>query len=321
MTITRRAALAIAGTLAAGRCAAAQAWPTRPLRIVSPFAPGGSSDGPARLLAERLMPLLGQPVVVENRAGAGSLVGTSFVAQSTDQHTVLLGSLSHVINPLLQPRLPYDPVQDFAPITLIGATPVLVVVPAASSLGSIADLIRRGRSADANLTYASAGNGTVNHLAAELFKRRTATAITNVTYRGEAALMPDLLSGTTSLGFLNMAVPLPLIRQGRLRALATASATRLADLPEVPTLAEAGVPGVEVSGWRCILAAANMPAEGRTRLEAALLAILAEPPVRQTLAEMGLLRAPTGHAYLATFMQAEAARWQEVVRAAGIQSE
>ena len=317
---SRRAVLgAAAGLVSAGQ-ARAQGWPSRPVRIVSPFAPGGSSDGPARFLAERLMPVLGQPVVVENRAGAGSLVGTAYVAQSTDGHTLLLGSMSHVVNPLIHSQISYDPMRDFAPVTLIGATPVLLVVPAASPLRSVEDLVRAGRE-DGVLTYASAGNGTVNHLAAELFKRRTGARITNVTYRGEGALMPDLLSGTVSTGFLNMAVPLPLIREGRLRALATASPRRLEALPDVPTLAEAGVAGADVSGWRCILAAANVPAEGRARLEAALTEILARLPTRDALAEMGLLPVPVGSRYMAEFLRQEAARWREVILAADIRGD
>lgn len=316
---SRRALLGVAAMLVAPP-ARAQAWPGRPVRIVSPFAPGGSSDGPARFLAERLMPMLGQPVIVENRAGAGSLVGTTYVAQSTDQHTLLLGSMSHVVNPLIHARLGYDPIRDFAPVTLIGATPVLVVVPAASPLRSLAELIRAGQR-DGELTYASAGNATVNHLAAELFKRRTGTRILNVTYRGEAALMPDLLSGTVSTGFLNLAVPLPLIREGRLRALAVASPARLAALPEVPTLAEAGVTGADISGWRCILAAANVPPEGRDRLEAALTGILAQGSSREALAELGLLPVPAGSRHMAEFLRQEAARWREVIQAAGIRGD
>jgi tripartite-type tricarboxylate transporter receptor subunit TctC len=260
--------LAAAGSLAGGDARAEETWPTRPLRMIIPFPPGGPSDGVGRLIAEALMPRLGQPIVADNRPGAGSVIGTATAAQSADGHTLLLASNSFTVNTSLQPRLPYDPVADFEPIGLISNTPLVVAVPADSLIRNVAGLIVTARARPGELTYASAGNGTVNHLAAELFKDRVGVEITNITYRGDAALLPDLLNGTVSMSFINLPTALPFARQGQLRVLAVMATERLAALLNVPTLAAAGVDGVEVGGMQALLAARHPgggPAQARTR--------------------------------------------------------
>jgi tripartite-type tricarboxylate transporter receptor subunit TctC len=313
--------LAAAGSLAGGDARAEETWPTRPLRMIIPFPPGGPSDGVGRLIAEALMPRLGQPIVADNRPGAGSVIGTATAAQSADGHTLLLASNSFTVNTSLQPRLPYDPVADFEPIGLISNTPLVVAVPADSPIRNVAGLIVTARARPGELTYASAGNGTVNHLAAELFKDRVGVEITNITYRGDAALLPDLLNGTVSMSFINLPTALPLARQGQLRVLAVMATERLAALPDVPTLAAAGVDGVEVGGMQALLAARGIPEEGLRRIERAVVEVLAVPDMRRRLTSLGALPANGGREHLRQFLASQTARWREVVRSRGIRAE
>lgn len=313
-----------AGRAQEARSPAGADWPSRPLRLIIPFPPGGPSDGVGRLVGERISQILGQPVVPENRPGAGSMIGTAAAAQSTDGHTLLLASNSFTVNPSLHQSLPYDPIADFEPIGLISNTPLVIAVPASSPIHSVAELIAAARARPGELTYASAGNGTVNHLAAELFKGRTDVDITNVTYRGDAALMPDLLSGTVSVGFLNLPSTLPVLRPDGLRALAVMSEERLAALPDVPTLAAEGVEGVEVGGMQALLAAAKgLPEGAAQKLEAALVKVLGQPGNRERLTALGALpaRADGGRAHLREFLRSQTERWGRVVRERGIRIE
>ncbi|MBR0663786.1 tripartite tricarboxylate transporter substrate binding protein [Roseomonas hellenica] len=319
MTLTRRAALAlpILTTLPAD----AADWPARPLRILVPFAAGGPADGLARMLAEVFSPRLGQPVVVENRPGAGGIIGTAAAATANDGHTLLFGSISMTIVPHLQAQpVGYDVVRDFIPLGLVGSTPFLAVVPAASPIRDIAGLIAAAKGARPP-TAANSGNGTLSHLAAELFNARTGAQIESVTYRGEGVLMPDLLNGTVGMGFLTLSSVLPHIRAGRLRALAVAGPERLPELPEVPSFAEAGLPGLEVDGWQALFAPLMTPPEGVARVAALLQEAMADPAVRARIAGFGVQPATRDRAAFVALFPEEFTRWGELVRARGIHAE
>jgi tripartite-type tricarboxylate transporter receptor subunit TctC len=293
----------------------------RPVRIIVPFPPGGPADGSARVLAEAMAPQLDKPVVVENRAGGGGVVGISAAAQSKDGHTLLMGSTSMVITPSLVPNLSYEVMRDFEPIGMVSAQPLVVVVPASSHLRSIDDLIKTARAKPGALTAANSGNGTLSHLTAELFASKTGMTITSVPYRGESALMPDLLSGTVALGFLNLPITLPLIRDGRLRALAVLTREPVPELPAVATVRSLGVEGLEVQGWAALLAVKGIPEEGLTRLEAVLNQALGSATVKQRFATFGVAPVVSGRAKLREYLRAEAERWGGVVRARGIKAE
>ncbi len=324
-SISRRRALgALAGLLVTGRSGiggAADAWPVRTVRIVVPFPPGGPADGSARVLAEAMAPQLGQAMIVENRPGAGGVIGIAAAAQAKDGHTLLMGSTSMVITPSLNPNLPYDVFRDFDPIGMVSAQPLVVVVPGASPIRSIDDLVKTARARPGTLTAANSGNGTLSHLAAELFCAKTGVSITSVAYKGENALMPDLLTGTVSLGFLNMPITLPLIREGRLRALAVATRDPLPELPGVPTLRSQGVDGLEAQGWAALLATKGIPEDGLAKLEKLLDEALASPRVRERFAAFGVAPVVSGRAKLRDYLVSEGDRWGQVVRTRGIKAE
>jgi tripartite-type tricarboxylate transporter receptor subunit TctC len=314
--ITRRATLALAAALLAPRAHAQPAWPTRPIRIIVPFPPGGPADGSARALAEVMSPALGQPVVVENRAGAGGVIGIGAAAQANDGHTLLMGSTSMTITPALRTDLPYDIFRDFAAVGMVSAQPLVLVVPAASPLRDVAGVVARGKAP--GLNSGTSGNGTLSHLAIELFNARTGTQIASVAYRGESAIVPDLLNATLSMGFLNLPILLPLLREQKLRALAVGSPQRAAQLPEVPTFAEAGVPGMEAQGWAALLAARGVPEAGLAKLESALQAALRSESVTTRFASFGVAPVVSTRAGLDAYLREESARWSEVIRTRNI---
>ena len=317
--LSRRALPALAATLLA-RPARAAEWPSRALRLIVPFAAGGPADALARMLAEIFAPRLGQPVVVENRAGGGGIIGTQAAAQATDGHTLLFGSVSMTIVPHLQAQpVGYDVVRDFTPIGLVASTPFVLVVPAASPLGSVADVVAQARSG--RLSAANSGHGTISHLTTELFNERAGVRIEPVVYRGEGVLMPDLLNGAVPMGFLTLSTVLPHIRAGRLRALAVAGEARLAVLPEVPTLAESGYSQIEADGWQALFAPRAVPEEGVARMAALLAEAVASPALRERIAGFGAIPGARDRAAFTALFQAEYARWGEVVRARGIRAE
>ncbi|SHI39767.1 Tripartite-type tricarboxylate transporter, receptor component TctC [Roseomonas rosea] len=325
MRLTRRTALALAlswGAALATRPALAAEWPNRPVRIIVPFAAGGPADGLARMLGEVFAPKLGQPVVVENRAGAGGIIGTAAAAGANDGHTLLFGSISMTIVPHLQPNpVGYDVVRDFVPLGLVASTPFLAVVPAASPIRDVAGLVAAAKARRGALTSANSGYGTLSHLTAELFNERTGVEIESVVYRGEGVLMPDLLGGNVGMGFLTLSSVLPHIRAGKLRALAVAGAERLAELPEVPTFAEAGIQGMEVDGWQAMLAPRGTPPEGVERMATLLAEAMADPAIRQRIAGFGALPATRDRAAFAAMFPEEFRRWGEVVKARGLRAE
>lgn len=309
-------------------------WPARPLRIVVPYAAGGAADLTARLLAPELQRRLAQPVQVENRPGADGNIGAAEVAGAVDGHTLLMGSVgTHVINPLLSRRLPYDPVKDFAPVGVVATTPlVLVINPAAAQrlgIRSVGDLVRVATQRPGRLHVASGGNGTPTHLAAELFKRLTGTYMLHFPYRSTASAQQDVIAGNMDLMFDGLPGALPQVRAGRLQALAVASPRRVAGMPELPTVEEAGgaaLKGFEASAWLGLFAPSTQPAEQLARLQRDTAAALAGA-LRERLAARGLM--PHGAAAgaggvgadFAALIAAETDKWARVVQLAGIRVE
>ena len=314
--LRRRGLLGAAGAVALAAGARAQAWPDRPVRLIVPVAPGGSVDPLARLIGRHLGEALGQPVVVENHAGAGGNIAFEMVARARpDGTTLLAGWDSLAINPAIFPRVEYDPLRDFAPIIQTVRTAQLLVVRpglGAADLAGFLDLARRRR-----LTLGSPGNGSIGHLAAALLQARAGAEWTHVPYRGGGPAMADLIAGHIDAVSLTLPAATEHVRAGRLRALAVTTAARSPALPEVPTLAESGFPGLEVTSWQGLLAPAGTEAAILRRLNAEVARILALPEVAAQLGAQGF--EPVGGApeVLAARLAADVPRWPGVVRLAG----
>ena len=319
----RRAWLAAAGLAAAtpwtaAAWAQAQAGDSRPIKLVVPFAAGTTTDIVARVLADALGRQLSQPVIVDNKPGAGGAIGSELAARSgADGHTVLLGTVgTHAINASLYKRLSYQPLRDFVPLGFIGATPTLLVVPAAAPWKSVADL--RGASGK-SVSFASAGNGTSGHLAGETLNLRLAKDFVHVPYRDGAQALTEVMAGNVQFMFYHPAAVLPQIRAGKLRALGVSSAKRSLAAPEVPTLAEQGIANFDLVAWFMLYAPADMPAAQRDRLRDATQAVLAQSAVRDKLAAQGIEPMPMAAAEMVAFGTAEIAKWGEAVRRSGAQ--
>ena len=319
-----RAAWALAGVVCGlcGPAAAQSAWPDRPIRLVVPYPAGGNADSTARLLASQLSTRLGQQVVIDNRPGGGGVIGATAVAKApADGYTLLLDATSFTVNPSLIPKLAYNGLDDFAPISQISRVPMLLVVPADSALQSPADLQRAARAAPGKLSYASAGNGGAQHLAAELYKQGAKVSMTHIPYRGGAPAMTDLVGGQVDLMFSATSTSGAFVKSGKLRALAITSATRSADWPQVPTLAESGVPGFEVYEWNGLFAPTGTPQAVLQQLEAETRAALASPDLRRQLSDLGVQPVGSSSAEFRKFVQSESAKWAGVIKSAGIRSE
>ena len=297
----------------------AQAWPARPIRLVVPFPPGGLIDNMARLVGSRLSQELGQPVVIDNKPGAGGNVGAAEVARApADGYTLLMASPALTISPAIYKNLPYQPSQ-LAPVALLGRVPNVLLVNPASGIGKVQDLVSRAKAKPGQLNYASNGNGTSLHLSAELFKRRSETFITHVPYRGAAAAITALLSGEVDMMFDNLPSAIGQIQAGKLRALAVTTAQRSTALPDVPTLAEAGMDGFNVSAWFGVAAPAGLPAPVATRLADALQKVVQQPEVAAAMQRQGADPAFMDAASAAAALNADAAQWKQVAAFAKIQ--
>ena len=297
----------------------AQAWPARPIRLVVPFPPGGLIDNMARLVGSRLSQELGQPVVIDNKPGAGGNVGAAEAARATaDGYTLLMASPALTISPAIYKNLPYQPSQ-LAPVALLGRVPNVLLVNPASGIGKVQDLVGRAKAKPGQLNYASNGNGTSLHLSAELFKRRSETFITHVPYRGSAAAITALLSGEVDMMFDNLPSAIGQIQAGKLRALAVTTAQRSTALPDVPTLAEAGMEGFNVSAWFGVAAPAGLPAPVATRLADALQKVVQQPEVAAAMQRQGADPAFMDAASAAAALNADAAQWKQVAAFAKIQ--
>ena len=316
-TIVAAAAVATA-LLAPGSGAWAQAANERPLKLVVPFAAGTTTDIVGRVLAEALGRQLSQAVIVDNRPGAGGAIGSELVARSgADAHTVLLGTVgTHAINATLYKRLSYHPQRDFVPLGFVGATPTLLVVPAVAPWKAVADL---RQASGKSVSFASAGNGTSGHLAGETLNLRLGKDFVHVPYRDGAQALTEVMAGNVQFMFYHPAAVLPQIRAGKLRALGASSARRSMAAPDVPTLAEQGIPDFDLVAWFMLYAPADMPAAQRDRLREATQAVLAQPAVRDKLAAQGVEPMAMGAADMAAFGTAEIAKWGEAVRRSGAQ--
>ncbi|MGE8687917.1 MAG: Bug family tripartite tricarboxylate transporter substrate binding protein [Achromobacter sp.] len=318
----KRIALALAAGLALcmGPAAAQAPWPSQPIKWTVPYPPGGSTDMLARLVSHKLGERLGQPVIVENKAGAGGNVGTDFaVKQPADGYTIVMGNIGPIsINPALYPDLPYQPQRDLAPVTMLMSVPNLLVVNPALPVRSVQELIAYARKTPEPMGYATPGAGTSLHLAGELFASSAGLRLTHVPYRGSAPGLNDTVAGHVPMMFDNMPSALQLVKAGKLRALAITSAARSPQLPDVPTMAEAGLPGYEIAGWFGVLAPAATPGPVVERLNKELLAVLAMPDVREQIGAMGGIIAAEGPAGFGRYIASETEKWGALVRSAQI---
>ncbi len=312
--------LALLALATAAPAARAQEWPNRPVRLVVPYAAGGTTDILARLIAERFQPLFGQPLVVDIRPGAGGTIGSDHVAKSPpDGYTLLVGGPgTHATAQALYPNLTYDQQRDFAPISMIATLPNIVVVNPALPVRSIAELIAYAKARPGQLHYGSAGNGTTTHLSGELFRLLTGAEIVHVPYRGSSAALIDLQSGQIQLMFENLPGAIAFAREGRLRGLAVTSPRRAAAAPDLPTVEEAGVPGYAVLSWFVLLAPAGTPQPILARLNDGARRILGDPALRRRVHELGAETAEGSPEEAAAFLAAETERWTRVIRDAGI---
>jgi len=299
--------------------APAQQFPTKPLRMVVPFAPGGPTDIVGRAVSQRLTETFGQTVVVDNRAGAGGVVGADLVAKAPpDGYTVLLCSTGAMaINPGLVPNIPYDAVRDFAPLSLVVTIPYLLLVNTPSALQSVKDLIAAARAKPGSINYGSAGIGSTSHLAGELFKSMAKIDMTHVPYKGSAPAATDLIGGQLQTMFDAVAVALPLVRGGKLRALGISTAKRSALVPDVPTISESGVPGYEVATWHGICAPARTPHAVVTALNRAIVAAVNQPDTRQRLVGIGADVVGSTPEEFGRFMRSELAKWSRIIKQSG----
>ncbi|WP_310568019.1 tripartite tricarboxylate transporter substrate binding protein [Hydrogenophaga sp.] len=321
----RRHALIAAAAFAAAPWALAQnAWPTKPVRIVVPFAPGGTTDILARVLAPELSKVFGQSFVVDNKAGAGGNIGADIVAKSAgDGYTLLMGTVgTHGINKALYAKLPYDPQKDFAPVTLVAGVPNVMVMNTkrAQELGitNVADFVRYAKAHPGQLNMASSGNGTSIHLAGELFKSRNGIFMTHIPYRGSGPALKDLIGGAVDVMFDNLPSAMPHIQSGSLKAFAVTSGQRSAALPDLPTVAEAGkLPGFEASSWFGLLAPAGTPADIVARLQQETAKAMALPAVKERLLAQGAIPGGNSPAEFAQQIDAEITKWAAVVKASG----
>ncbi len=320
MKINRRGAIAGLATLAATSAAVAASWPTKPLRIVVPTGPGGITDIIARIVGERLSERLGKPVMIDNKGGASGIIGTEIVTRAEpDGYTLLMVFPSHVVNPSLKLKMPYDTVRDLAPITTLTTVSLVLLVSPSLQARNVEELIALAKKD--RVTFATVGSGSLAHLGAELFRFKAGIDLVQVPYRSAPAAQQALMSGEVSMFFDTPITAVPLVRTGRLRALGVSTKTRLPQLPDVPTIAEAGVPDYEVLGWNGILAPAGTPAPVIARLNKEIQAILAEPSVRQKLEQQGATPFPQASAAFARLVRDDIAKWAEVLRAAGVKPE
>jgi tripartite-type tricarboxylate transporter receptor subunit TctC len=302
--------------------AAAPAYPSKPIRMVITYPPGGNTDLVGRALAQKMSETMGQQVVIDNRGGAGGIIGTMITAQAApDGYTIMLGtSAGMVLNPLLSAKLPYDPIRDFAPVSLVIVVPQLLVTNPALPAKTVKDLVALARAKPGQLNAGSSGVGTPNHLGVELLKSLAGIDIVHVPYKGGAAAITDLIGGQVQLVFSSVPSVLPQIKAGRLHAMGVGSAKRSAILPQVPAIAES-VPGYEYTTWYGIFAPAATPKPIVARLNADIVAILATPQIRDYFTNQGGDPESSTPQALANYMREETARWAKTIKTAGIRIE
>ena len=302
--------------------ATAQTYPTKPIRIVVPWPPGGGTDLVARTVAQKMNETLGQTAVVDNRAGANGIIGADLAAKApADGYTVLITIASHAINPTLYPKLPYDTLADLAPVSLLAEYPFVITVHPSIPAKTIKEFIAIAKSRPGQLSYASSGNGSGPHLGMELFMNMAGISMVHVPYKGAGQAMTDLISGQVQVFLNNFLAGMPMIKAGKLRALAVTSAKRSAAASELPTVVEAGVPGYVVTGWYGMFVPRRTPAPAVERLHAELMKILKSPETAQAFSAQGVEPAWTTPKELEAYMKAETGRWRKVIQTAGIKLE
>ena len=318
----RIAAFVVALCIALGPGAWAQAFPNRPIKLVVGFTPGGGVDINARMLAAKMSEILGQTVVVENKPGAGTNIANEFVAKApADGYTLLINTAAVAINMSLYKNVPFDTLKDFAPVSVFSESQNIMLTNASKPYRSAGDVVAAARAKPGTLTFASAGSGSTQHLAGELFKLQTKTDILHVPYKGSAPATTALMSGEVDLVFINVPAILPHVKSGRLRPLAAAGAKRSELMPDVPTLREAGVNGVEVVVWYGVLAPAGTPREVVATLASAIGKAARSPEIRQKLLDQGAEPVGNTPEEFGALLREEVAKWREVIKAAGIKAD
>ena len=312
-------AVVLGAGLLGGTSALAQAYPTKPVTIIVPFAAGGTTDILARIIGQALTAELGQSVVVDNRAGAGGNIGGQAAAKAApDGHTLFMGTVgTHAINASLYKKMPFDPVKDFAPLTRVANVPNLLVANPAQPYKSVKDLIAYAKANPGKVNFGSSGNGSSIHLSGELFKSLAKVDMQHVPYKGSAPAVTDLLGNQIGIMFDNMPSAIQHVRSGKLVPIAVTTAKRSPELPNVPTIAEAGVPCYEATSWFGMFAPAGTPAPVLARLNAALVKVLAQPDVKKKINEQGAETYSETPAQFAAFIQAESVKWGKVVKESG----
>ena len=297
---------------------AAERFPSRPIRMIVPYAAGGGADIVGRLIAQRLGETWGQQVVVDNRAGAGGNIGTEIAARSpADGYTLLLIGPNHTVNVSLYSKLAFDPIRDFAPVSLVTSAPYLLVVSPATAINAVKDLVATAKAQPGKIVYGSAGNGTAGHLGMELIKTMAGIDMVHVPYKGSAPVLIDLMAGRVSVAFDNVLSAAPHVKAGKLRAIAVSTLKRSSALPTVPTVSEAGLPGFEASVWQGVLVPVGTPTPMIDTLNAALVGVLKRPDIQERMTAQGAEVIGSTPQQFASFMKADLVKWAKVVKASG----
>jgi tripartite-type tricarboxylate transporter receptor subunit TctC len=322
MTPSRRHLLAATlfgvAALVIGAPAFAQAYPNKPIRIIVPYTPGGPTDIAARVVGQKLGENLGQPVIVENKPGAGGNIGAELVAKApADGYTLLLVTTGHTINPSLYPKLGYDLKKDLVPVSQLTSGPMVVAVNPGLGVNSIQELIALAKAKPGTIYFASAGNGSSTHLAPELFNMMAGTKLSHIPYKGSAPALADVVAGNSQVAFDFMTSAMPFVRSGKLKGLATTGTTRSPAAPELPTVAEAGVPGFDVIGWNGVMAPAGTPPEIVAKLNAEIKKVLGTPEMAERMANFGSSAHWNTPTDFGAYIQSEMIKWGKVVKASG----
>lgn len=317
-----KALLGSAALGAAFGALAADAYPSKPIKWVVPFTPGGAMDTMARTLGEKMSQSMKQPIIIENRPGAGGVVGSSAVAKSEpDGYTMMIVSIGHAVNPSLYAKLAYDPVKDFEPVSLVGIVPNVLVVNPSVKANNVAELVDLAKQQPGKLTFASAGSGTTIHLAGELFASMANVDILHVPYKGSAPAVTDLMGRQVDMMFDSVSSAKPYIDAGRLKPLAVTTSKRSSVLPNVPTVAEAGIKGYELSGWYAVFVPAKTPQPVVNRINEELVKALRQPDVTARFAQIGAEPVGSSPAELGKYLKSETAKWSEIVKARNIKAD